>query len=71
MMYFHSWNEAVFIDCSENVWSRYQVQNNSHDDLLICKDQGYVEESWKYLHIVGKLLITTWNEWWALYIEPI
>jgi len=35
------------------------VQNNSHDDLLICKDQGYVEESWKYLHIVGKLLITT------------
>ena len=61
-MYFHSWNDAVFIDCSENVWSRYQAQKNS---------QWYVEESWKYLHIVGKLLITTWQEWRALCIEPI
>jgi len=26
---------------------------------LLCKDQEYVEETWKYLHIVGKLLITT------------
>jgi len=39
--------------------------------MTFKKDQGYVEETWKYLYIVGKLLITTWNEWRALYIEPI